>query len=125
MTQRSKSGNISETDVRWCRYGATANPDYQRGKNRNGDEQVTNREALQILRDDEACIPWKNLGYADIEAFNLAWNEAFEIALKALEGRTGHWYDCGSLSCRCSRCGCKSTEEARFCPRCGSENSEV
>jgi len=35
--------------------------------------------------------------------------------------RTGHWIDKGSLSCRCSECGCKSNKETRFCANCGAK----
>ena len=34
--------------------------------------------------------------------------------------RAGHWTDKGSLSCRCSECGCKSNKETRFCANCGA-----
>lgn len=33
----------------------------------------------------------------------------------------GHWEDVGSLSCRCSECGCKNYRETRFCPNCGAK----
>ena len=33
--------------------------------------------------------------------------------------RHGYWYDCGSLSCRCSECGCKNNRETAYCPNCG------
>lgn len=35
--------------------------------------------------------------------------------------RHGHWYDKGSLSCRCSECGCKSNRENNYCPHCGAK----
>lgn len=35
--------------------------------------------------------------------------------------KKGYWYDKGSLSCRCSNCGCKSPEEFSFCPNCGAD----
>ena len=31
------------------------------------------------------------------------------------------WFDVGSLSCRCSNCGCKNDTETRFCPNCGAK----
>ena len=37
------------------------------------------------------------------------------------EQRTGHWFDVGSLSCRCSECGGKSNRESRYCPNCGAK----
>lgn len=34
--------------------------------------------------------------------------------------RHGRWIDKGSLSCRCSECGCKSTKESPYCHICGA-----
>lgn len=36
----------------------------------------------------------------------------------------GCWYDVGSLSCRCSNCGCKSPKEYKYCPHCGAYMEE-
>lgn len=33
----------------------------------------------------------------------------------------GRWEHVGSLSCRCSECGCKNDRETRFCPNCGAK----
>ena len=33
----------------------------------------------------------------------------------------GHWFDKGSLSCRCSECGCKNAKETNYCPNCGAK----
>ena len=38
-----------------------------------------------------------------------------------IERKRGEWFDRGSLSCRCSNCGCKSTKEYSFCPNCGAD----
>lgn len=38
-----------------------------------------------------------------------------------VERKKGEWFDRGSLSCRCSNCGCKSTKEYSFCPNCGAD----
>lgn len=38
-----------------------------------------------------------------------------------VERKKGVWYDVGSLSCRCSNCGCKSEKESSFCPNCGAD----
>lgn len=38
-----------------------------------------------------------------------------------MKPKTGSWFDVGSLSCRCSNCGCKSPEEFSFCPNCGAD----
>lgn len=37
------------------------------------------------------------------------------------ERKKGRWYDVGSLSCRCSECGCKSPKEYSYCPNCGAD----
>lgn len=34
--------------------------------------------------------------------------------------KKGRWIDKGSLSCRCSECGCKNNKETAFCPNCGA-----
>lgn len=35
-----------------------------------------------------------------------------------------HWTDKGSLSCRCSHCGCKANDEFPYCPRCYARMDE-
>lgn len=35
--------------------------------------------------------------------------------------RHGRWYDVGSLSCRCSMCGCKNDRVRPYCPVCGAK----
>ena len=40
-----------------------------------------------------------------------------------VEKKRGEWFDRGSLSCRCSNCGCKANREYSFCPNCGAEMS--
>lgn len=57
-------------------------------------------------------------------------NDPVVIAVKCaktadvVERKKGEWYDVGSLSCRCSECGCKSPKEYLFCPNCGAEMEE-
>ena len=72
--------------------------------------------------------------YSDLEPngeHNLKWcamREAEEVVLteppaqaeQRTEKRTGHWFDVGSLSCRCSECGCKNNKESNYCPECGA-----
>lgn len=50
--------------------------------------------------------------------------EALELIdiIATMKPKKGYWYDKGSLSCRCSNCGCKSPKEYSFCPNCGSDN---
>lgn len=37
------------------------------------------------------------------------------------ENVLGYWFDVGSLSCRCSNCGCKSDKEYDTCPNCNAK----
>lgn len=49
--------------------------------------------------------------------------ERIELLIPAAdvaEVRHGHWTDVGSLSCRCSECGCKNSRETAYCPICGA-----
>lgn len=47
-------------------------------------------------------------------------------AARALENQkvSARWFDRGSLSSRCSNCGCKSTKESKYCPNCGARMEE-
>ena len=42
-----------------------------------------------------------------------------------VERKKGEWFDRGSLSCRCSNCGCKANKEYSFCPNCGADMREL
>lgn len=42
-------------------------------------------------------------------------------AANVRENVKGEWVDVGSLSCRCSECGCKNNRETPFCPNCGAQ----
>lgn len=73
--------------------------------------KLTKEEAIKILKDTlyDEKTPTDYL-------------EAVKMGREALENqKTGHWIDKGSLSCRCSVCGCKSGKETRFCPYCGAK----
>ena len=49
-------------------------------------------------------------------------DKVMEVWDYAQKKYAGEWYDCGSLSCRCSNCGCKSELPTNYCPVCGSKN---
>ena len=50
-----------------------------------------------------------------------AWAEIAHIpAADVVEVRHGTWTDIGSLSCRCSECGCKNNRTTPYCPLCGA-----
>ena len=78
-------------------------------------------EFFDICDDDEESP----MTYNDEKLLEL--NKAITTRLKQLPSteKTGKWFDKGSLSCRCSECGCKSPKEYNFCPNCGSDNRGV
>ena len=39
--------------------------------------------------------------------------------------RHAHWFDVGSLNCRCSGCGCKNDRQTAYCPNCGAKMKPV
>ena len=48
---------------------------------------MTNKEAIEILRDDEQGKHWSELGFSNVNEFNEAFDEAYDMAIKALEDR--------------------------------------
>ena len=45
---------------------------------------MTSLEAYEVLRDDEAGKHWSELGYKNVDEYNVAFEEAWQMALKAL-----------------------------------------
>ena len=66
---------------------------------------------------------------AAIAAVKHAWAKGLEpsqyleiiSAADVAPVRHGQWIDKGSLSCRCSKCGCKNYKETQWCPNCGAK----
>lgn len=50
---------------------------------------------------------------------NGEWRDDNGNAIEIYRVRRGRWFDKGSLSCRCSKCGCKNYKETQYCPNCG------
>ena len=73
-------------------------------------ELKTAKEAVHRIME-----PWPNL---EEDIYDLL-NEV--SSADVVERKKGEWFDRGSLSCRCSNCGCKSTKEYSFCPNCGAD----
>lgn len=66
----------------------------------------------------EALCPYSDTNYAQDMETILRIVDEFPAADVA-PVKHGKWFDKGSLSCRCSNCGCKSPKEYDFCPNCG------
>lgn len=79
------------------------------------DDLISRQAAIECLID--ALYDLDETDYVD--------NTFIEEELKKVpsvhsEPKTGHWFDVGSLSCRCSECGCKNNKESNYCPECGT-----
>ena len=66
-------------------------------------------ENAQIIAEGEYC------GYCtdDIDLNSIPTADVAPV-------RHGTWTDIGSLSCRCSECGCKNNRTTLYCPNCGA-----
>ena len=71
----------------------------------------------------------RNPGQVGKEEYNKGWNDCRSAFYKCItsmpaadvvEVRHGTWTDIGSLSCRCSECGCKNNRTTPYCPLCGA-----
>ena len=63
---------------------------------------------------------WAEHGYDVIHWTGIKVMLENQPAVDAAPVRHGRWTDRGSLSCRCSCCGCKSNAEYNYCPHCGA-----
>ena len=68
-------------------------------------------QELYEMREDTSLPVYYALCLADV--INTLRTDVVEV-------KHGRWTDRGSLSCRCSECGCKANKETAFCPNCGS-----
>ena len=64
---------------------------------------------------------WAEHGYDVIHWTGIKAMLETQPAVDAVPVVHGRWIDRGSLSCRCSCCGCKSNAEYNFCPRCSAQ----
>lgn len=70
----------------------------------------------QVLEKEKYLDDWNiDLRYVDIEDIKSI------PSADVRENIHGEWIDKGSLSCRCSKCGCKNNKETVFCPNCGAD----
>ena len=97
-------------------------------------EDMTNKEAVKLLEKG-------SLAYGEVEA--KAFCEAYDMAIKALEGqpKTGHWievakYSDGKHKIECSECGNyifdrghansqNVKDKYKYCPNCGAKMEEA
>ena len=61
------------------------------------------------------------MGNGRYEYVQIVYKDDIDAAPTIEARKKGQWYDVGSLSCRCSECGCKSPKEYSYCPNCGAD----
>lgn len=64
----------------------------------------------------EQWYSFPDSGWAKIDCHD----ECIKKLLSGVED-FGEWTDIGSLSCRCSKCGCKNNRQTNYCPACGKK----
>jgi hypothetical protein len=93
---------------------------------------MTREEAVEILREDKT-LDWDKFGFETIQDFNKAFDEAYEMAIKALQEEPqrakGHLISNQQNRevkpfwerYRCSICGEYAQDNFNYCSRCGAE----
>lgn len=94
---------------------------------------LNNRDYLdQIRRVMVQQGRWSRMFYEDSYTLEqIKWERDIAVEQLAQLGygfgekpKIGRWIDKGSLSCRCSECGCKNVRETPYCPYCGIKMKE-
>ena len=82
-------------------------------------ELIRRSDAIAIVQNAKYKFPtWPHIAEAKEDMV-----QAIKSAptIDAVPVVRGEWFDRGSLSCRCSECGCKSNKEYTCCPNCGAK----
>lgn len=79
------------------------------------DDLISRQAAIDYLLD--ALYDLDEADYVDKEFIE---EELKRVPSVQPKQKTGRWFDVGSLSCRCSECGCKNNKESNYCPECGA-----
>ena len=82
-------------------------------------KEYIEREAVEEFIQDGLSNPNKDKAFGH-DAIEILAGIHFMLAADVAPVRNGHWTDVGSLSCRCSECGCKNNRETAYCPACGA-----
>jgi len=80
------------------------------------DDLIQKADAIKAFDDERV-----DRNYGDVSPESVIRVIESIPAVDAAPVMHGRWYDKGSLSCRCSCCGCKSNKEYNYCPYCGAK----
>lgn len=88
-------------------------------------EYIERESLLKRLEAHQATNAWTIGKKQFAEGYYLGLSEAEIMIAQAQKAdvapvRRGGWFDVGSMSCRCSECGCKNARETPWCPNCGA-----
>lgn len=78
------------------------------------------REVIEKFIEAGLNNPDKNKAFGH-DAIEILTEIHFMPAADVAPVRHAHWFDVGSLSCRCSGCGCKNDRQTAYCPACGAK----
>ena len=87
-------------------------------------KEYIEREAVEEFILDGLNNPDKDKAFGH-DAIEVLAGVHFMLAADVAPIRHAHWFDVGSLSCRCSGCGCKSERETAYCPNCGAKMQQT
>ena len=78
------------------------------------------REVIEKFIEDGLNNPDKDKAFGH-DAIEIMAEIHFMPPADVAPVRHAHWFDVGSLSCRCSGCGCKNDRQTAWCPNCGAK----
>ena len=85
------------------------------------DDLISRQAAIELAYFHGKPATWDHLTPDGVDAVDISDLE--KLPAIRIEPKTGKWVDIGSLSCRCSECGCKNNKESNYCPECGAKMS--
>lgn len=86
------------------------------------DDLISREVAIALAYFRGRPATWDNPMPDGVDAVDISDLE--KLPAIRIEPKTGKWVDdIGSLSCRCSECGCKNNKESNYCPECGAKMS--
>lgn len=83
------------------------------------DDLISRQAAIELAYFHGKPATWDNPTPDGVDAVDVTDLE--KLPAVQIEPKTGKWIDIGSLSCRCSECGCKNNKESNYCPECGAK----
>ena len=84
------------------------------------DDLISRQAAIEFIKDHSYPVRYDETSIEQGMTLTGIEQALNEVPTIQLQQKTGYWFDVGSLSCRCSECGCKNNKESNYCPECGA-----